>query len=60
MNGFLTVTNQTPSIPVPSGWAYQSSPGDFFWLGFGIAFGLGVVCLVVRFINRRLAGGTYE
>lgn len=61
MNGIVELTNQTPSIPIPTDWIYQSSPGSFFWAGFGIVFGAGLLAVVVLAIKRRLAGGNdYE
>jgi len=61
MNGIVALTNQTPEIPVPLDWAYQSAPGDFFWMGFGIVFGAGLLSIVVLAIKRRMVGGSdYE
>jgi len=56
----IELPDQTPMIPAPSGWAYESAPGAFFWGGFGASFSVGLVAWVVGAIKRRLMGGFSE
>ena len=52
-------TNNAAFSP-PSSWAYDSPASHYFWAGFVVSFGLGLLSLAMTWVRRLIAGGNSE
>lgn len=55
-----TTTNLSPSVAVPAGWSYGSTPGVYFWNGFKWTFVAGFFSLAVVMVKRLIGGDREE
>jgi len=53
-------TNLTPEIAVPSSWSYESSPGAFFWNGFGVGLLIVSGCWMMSMVRTAFGGNSHE